>query len=359
MSLFDELKGIPQNEWRYYEEIDYFGYEAAIADPLNFIESYFYYAGKNNFLYDSLYDFNQINNIEQNKRASHTVNTFFLGLYFKEKIDFLKPNSNSFLSTENNFVWAWFLCSLYHDAFFNINKETSLKYNYDFYSRGLLYNCDLIKRYYEKEKDPKTSHNNKTNYDHGIVSAEKLYTNYINMIVEIINNNPNAFEDFIANKDLKYCNLKINFPTLRAVCKIAKIIACHNIFNSKEATVEYNNLQELVKGDIGYNYMPKAKNQHPLNSYEKLYFLLALVDTLEPSKREIELKEIDIQVDENQHGMYDLHINLPTNNGERERYFNGISQLKDWLNFIDVSEDNRTIHINFFHNKNYLCCEFV
>ena len=45
-----------------------------------------------------------------------------------------------------------------------------------------------------------------------------------------------------------------------------------------------------------YKDMPNIKNRYSMSSYEKLYFLLALVDTLEPTKRGINLKDIDIDV---------------------------------------------------------------
>ena len=96
------------------------------------------------------------------------------------------------------------------------------------------------------------------------------------------------------------------------------------------------------------------KNHNTMNSYEKLYFLLALVDTLEPTKRGISLKEIDIQVDKAPSGIYELHINLSPTNGDQGEYLNGISKLRDWLNFVEVDDGGKTIHIDFQNNKNHL-----
>ncbi len=352
MSLYDELTGIPETEWRYYRGINFSGYEKAIADPLGFIASYFYYAGKNKFLYESLFDFRQKNCNEQNKRSTHTVNAFFLGLYLKEKIEYLKPHKNSFLSKDKNFMWAWFLCSLYHDAFFEIDESLIPSYKYAIFSKGILYDSDLISRYYEKENNPKTSHDQKKNKDHGIIAAERMYCNYTNMIEEVLSWQGKEFKNFVIDEELEYSGLKINNSTFRAMCKVAKIIACHNIFVSKKKDVRYKNLPELIKENKQFRYMPNTKNRREISSYEKLYFLMALVDTLEPSKRGIDLKNIDIRVDKIQSNKYRVSIDLSKIQGEYDRYYNGISDLGSWLNFVETNEDGKKIHIDFNINKN-------
>ena len=146
MSLYEELENITQEKWRYYESIDFLNHKEAVKKPLDFIESYFGCAGKNEFLYQSLFDFNQRDSEEQIERAKHTVNTFFLGLYLKDAIDFLKPHENSFLAKGTNFIWAWFLCSLYHDSFFDINEEIYPNYSFAKYSKDLIHNESLIKK---------------------------------------------------------------------------------------------------------------------------------------------------------------------------------------------------------------------
>ena len=353
MSLHDKLINIKKSDWCYYDNMTLSDYKDAIQEPLFFIESYFYYAGKNKFLYESLFDFQQTDNPEQIKRAVHTVNTFFLGIYLKEKIDFLKPNKNSFLAKENDFLWAWFLCSLYHDAFFDKNEDITVNCDYNRFSKGLLYNPDLIQRYYEKCKTKETAYKNEPKFDHGIVAAEKLYCNYINMIIEEFGNESNKFKNFIANKDLEHCGLRINYSTFSAMCKIAKIIACHNIFvaNKKEES-KYEKIPELIPGNKKFFRMPNIKNHNTMNSYEKLYFLLALVDTLEPSKRGIDLKDINIHVDKVQNGEYVLQIEILTSQDKPKEYFKGIKQLNNWLNFVETGESGQEIHINFYNDKN-------
>lgn len=349
MSLYNELKKISKKQWCYYDNITFSGYEEAIENPIEFILSYFHYAGKNEFLYGTLFDSMQ-NNEEQTKRAVHTVNTFFLGLYFKEKIDYLNPNKNSYLANDNNFVWAWFLCSLYHDAFFNIDEEITLNFDYAHFSNRLLYSRDLIKRYYEKGKNPETSHNGKINHDHGIVAAERLFTNYMKMIIEKSKQEQNTFQKFLANRDLDYCGLKINFSTFTAMCKVAKIIASHNIYVSTENNDgKYDKLPELLTYNSQFRYMPNIKTHRQMSSYERLYFLLALVDTLEPSKRTIDLNDIDIQLDKLEFGKYSLHINVSK---PQENYFNGIKNLNNWLNFVEVSDNSLEIYLDFNKNKN-------
>lgn len=356
MSLYNELKIITKKEWQYYDGINLSGYEEAIAKPLEFIETYFEHGNKNEFLFKSLFDFQQEDNPEQIKRATHTVNTFFLGLYLKEKIDYLIPHKNLFLGQtehKNNFLWAWFMCSLYHDAFFDKNEEVTVNCDYSHFSKGFLYNSDLIQRYYEKCKTKETAYKNEPKFDHGIVAAEKLYSNYSNMIVEELKSMPNTFKDFISNKDLEHCGLRINYSTFSAMCKIAKIIACHNIFVAdKKEESKYEKIPELIPGNKKFFYMPNIKNHNTMNSYEKLYFLLALVDTLEPSKRGIDLKEIDIQVDEIYHREYVLRIEMSVSLDKQKEYYSGIKQLRNWLNFVEINKDGQEIHIDFRNNKN-------
>ena len=353
MSLHDKLINIKKSDWCYYDNMTLSDYKDAIQEPLFFIESYFYYAGKNKFLYESLFDFQQTDNPEQIKRAVHTVSTFFLGIYLKEKIDFLKPHNNSFLANDKNFLWAWFLCSLYHDSFFDKNEDVIVNCDYHHFSKGLLYNPDLIQRYYEKCKTKETAYKNEPKFDHGIVAAEKLYSNYTNMIVEELKSMPNTFKDFISNKDLEHCGLRINYSTFSAMCKIAKIIACHNIFVAdKKEESKYEKIPELIPGNKKFFYMPNIKNHNTMNSYEKLYFLLALVDTLEPSKRGIDLNHIDIQADKIQHSKYVLRIETLGSIDKQKEYYNGIKQLSNWLNFVEINKDGQEIHIDFHNNKN-------
>lgn len=356
MCLYDELKNITKKEWQYYSGITISKYEEAIAKPSEFIETYFEHGNKNEFLFKSLFDFQQEDNPEQIKRATHTVNTFFLGLYLKEKIDYLIPHKNSFLGQTkdgNNFLWAWFMCSLYHDAFFDENEDVTVNCDYSHFSKGFLYNSDLIQRYYEKCKTKETAYKNEPKFDHGIVAAEKLYCNYINMIVEEFGNESNKFKNFIANKDLEHCGLRINYSTFSAMCKIAKIIACHNIFVAdKKEESKYEKIPELIPGNKKFSYMPNIKKRHIINSYEKLYFLLALVDTLEPSKRGIDLKDINIHVVKVQNGEYVLQIETLGSIDKQKEYYNGIKQLSNWLNFVEKNKDGQEIYIDFHNNKN-------
>lgn len=357
MTLYDKFKSITKEKWQYYDAMNLLGYEEAIARPLEFIETYFEHGNKNEFLFNSLFYDEQEDYNKQEERAVHTVNTFFLGLHILENIAFLSPSKNSFLGQNekgNNFLWAWFLCSLYHDSFFDKNEDVIVNCDYHHFSKGLLYNPDLIQRYYEKCKTKETAYKNEPKFDHGIVAAEKLYSNYTNMIVEELKSMPNTFKDFISNKDLEHCGLRINYSTFSAMCKIAKIIACHNIFVAdKKEESKYEKIPELIPGNKKFFHMPNIKNHNTLNSYEKLYFLLALVDTLEPSKRGIPLDEINIQVDKIKYGVYDLHIIFLSDKGDQERYLSGISKLSDWLNFVSVYNKEKTICIDFYNNKNH------
>ena len=325
MTLYDKFKSITKEKWQYYDAMNLLGYEEAITRPLEFIETYFEYGNKNEFLFKSLFYDEQEDYSKQEERAIHTVNTFFLGIYLKERIDFLKPHKNSFLGQgdiKDNFLWAWFLCSLYHDAFFDKKEDITVNCHYNHFSKGLLYNPDLIQRYYGKCKTKETAYKNEPKFDHGIVAAEKLFCNYSNM-VKTASNNPNFdFKNF--QMSFEFCGLKINNSTFHAMCKIAKIIACHSIFIAdKNEESKYGKLPELIPGNKKFFYMPNIKNHNTMNSYEKLYFLLALVDTLEPSKRGIDLNHIDIQADKIQHSEYVLRIETLGSIDKQKEYYNG------------------------------------
>ena len=125
MTLYDKFKSITKEKRQYYDAMNLLGYEEAITRPLEFIETYFEYGNKNEFLFKSLFYDEQEDYSKQEERAIHTVNTFFLGIYLKERIDFLKPHKNSFLGQgdiKDNFLWAWFyaLCIMMR---FSIKKK--------------------------------------------------------------------------------------------------------------------------------------------------------------------------------------------------------------------------------------------
>ena len=348
--------------WKYYDGFECVNYSAAIENPIDFVRGYFAQGAKLDFLFNSIFD---DDNANANERALHTVNTYFLGVYLFNELSSLQFSKRGFLGQSNNFLWAWFICSLYHDAFYNIENQSDgtkvpvQNYSYCDLSRNLLYNQNTINKYYRKEINPQTRHSKNTpHYDHGISAATMLYQNYICEIERLLSESDNNLFDFINGHDLfigQNGNLRINIKTYHAICKIAKIIACHNIFicSKKDDLEKYeqSNLCELILTDNQFKYMPNKKSSR-LCDYEKLYFLMTLVDTLEPTKRKIPTDKISIKT-QNYDDKIELIIAIDNNIDKKDSYsyFKGIKSLGDWLNFVSVEDEGRKIIIDFNNNK--------
>lgn len=334
MNLYERLS--QKENWKYYNNMPISGYKQAIKKPCDFIRSYFEYGGKADFLLNSIYQDNA-------NRAKHVVNTYFLGLYLVENIGFLRPTG--FLQGKN-FLWAWFLCSLYHDAFCNdtVAPIDEVRYDYCKYSKGLLYSQTTIENYYKKNKTEGTSYDNEIHYDHGIVAASKLYSNYMQILDNALQNNNQKIENFFNEQSILIeGNLHINYDTYVALCKVAKIIACHNIFvcdsNNEDDKDKYrkNKLSHLIVGNGRFHKMP---NMSILSrgDYGKLYYLLALTDTLEPTKRGLNVNDIDIEVEK--HGM---SCEIILSNINDKRYLSDINSLPKWLDCVDVKDDGKKL----------------
>lgn len=344
MSLFDKLNSI--ENWKYYKQICIKNYKEAISRPNDFIKEYFDCGSKTDFILDSIYENNKI-------RAKHVVNTYFLGVYLINEIEWLKPKLG-FLAKEENWLWAWFLCSLYHDAYIQETEEDkdeecndyceNICYDYCKYTEKFLYSQKTLEKYYDKNKSVKTSYNNKIHYDHGIVAASKLYKNYLSLLNEHITNAIYTINDFFGdNRIITDSGLIITYKSFIAICKIAKIIACHNIFvcNNKDDSEKYKSsgLSHLIIGNPKFHKMPH-KNIFYNDEYNKLYYLLALVDSLEPTKRGVEINDIDIVIK----NANNIKLNLLNSN--TNGYIGNIKRITEWLRGIEVSEDGTSLFIS-------------
>lgn len=343
MNLYKRLNQV--ENWKYYngnsccgviKEIN--NYKEAIENSNGFIESYFKSGAKSIFLSNGIYK-------KDKKRAMHVTNTYFLGLYLVENMGFLQPTS-LFLRTNRHFLWAWFLCSLYHDAFCNdtVAPIDKVRYDYCKYSKGLLYSQTTIENYYKKNKTKETSYDNEIHYDHGIVAASKLYSNYMQILDNALQNNNQKIENFFNEQSILIeGNLHINYDTYVALCKVAKIIACHNIFvcdsNNEDDKDKYrkNKLSHLIVGNGKFHKMPNMSILSR-DDYGKLYYLLALTDTLEPTKRGLDVNNIDIEVEK-----LDMSCEIILSNINDERYLSGINSLPKWLDCVDVKDNGKKL----------------
>lgn len=308
-------------KWWYYNDLD-----------LSYLKDCFLTKGGSESLIRYIYKFggkskffSNLNNII-GSRSLHMVSAFFMGFCFIDKISLFQD-----LKVDSEFPWLWFLCCLYHDAYFDKEKlyenegktpEYIPKYFAD--SNGLLYDKETIEKY----RNYRLS-NGKA--DHGIYAAAALSKHYKELFFE---------------KD-KGTKLTVNKETMSAVNKVAKVIACHNIFIAmadnaiklKRITDEYlyYELKKLIPNSMNNCRMPKSNSE-----YEMLYLLLCLCDVLEPSKRGFDLSKVYMEVIDN-----DIILNFDTNDDCEEKYQKNILDMLKWLNYVTVSidENHNTVNI--------------
>ena len=134
-----------------------------------------------------------------------------------------------------------------------------------------------------------------------------------------------------------YCRDVGSFVPQRTRCKIAKVIACHNIFVSSVGEQEkyrVYKLHRLIPGNAKFYKMPHAQN-YLRNDYEKLYYMLCLTDVLEPSKRGLSLHNIDFDICFSG-DKYIIDI-LGANDG----YLEIVRGAADWLTGINIFQDGQ------------------
>ncbi len=391
MNLLDELNKIPKGRWLYYtQDFAYINFEQAYCDSFEFVQKYFNLGGKSGFLPETIFGNanDKADRKEYDLRAKHVVSTYFLGIYLFKKIKFFKPGKTSLLAEKNNkneFLWAWFLCSLYHDAFYNCEKDDSntntdierirdCHFGYCKNSWRLLYDKKTIKKYYEKnqkgkeqDKDNYTSFNGEIHYDHGILGAEWLYINYKNKLDELFMSEENRQIYKLGGILVDENGLKLDKAHFNAVCNISKVIASHNIHicdknyidsNGHKDIDKYRNakLENLIPGEVDFHKMPYNK-YGKFGVYDKMYLLLSLVDSIEPTKKEIDLKDIDIEVSNLNNYKYEIAVQY-NKLSDMDKIKQTISAMPSWLKYIVVENNGNIIKITLdfssFRERKYL-----
>jgi hypothetical protein len=265
-SLKDHFNELQVNDWQYYDQLSekYCNYDAVIKNASRFLTDQFYYGGKENFLGD----LGQMDKDET--RSKHVINVFFLGHFIKKLLFSEKELSKK---KQNSFNWHWFLLALFHDAGYTNNDEKEerlnddLSFGYCCKTLSFLHSCDSIQTYYRERKkgqEPK--------YDHGIIGAECMFKCYSDMRKKGQVNGDHQIMS--ANNDL----LSLGEMQLVDVCKLSKIIACHNMWTDNKYGIELKNLPQ----NFGY--------------FEKLYMLLSICDTIETQKRKIDIEKIEAEI---------------------------------------------------------------
>ncbi|MBM0660302.1 hypothetical protein [Capnocytophaga genosp. AHN8471] len=275
-------------EWKYYSE-KVFDYDNPIKSEENskkFIKEFIELSEKQgNSLQETSFLQKQVKNI--GNRATHIVSTFFIGHYiyqktnFKEQIDaYLKKKAEEEWQIESSisFSFVWFLTCLFHDLGYTIEKYEKVKYlslkDLKDKTRDLD-KVDGIPNFYEEVYEDYYRYRIKYQNvnDHGITAAYLLYDSLCKIREEK------------ENKNESYLSWESNLDKVYNFC--AWNILAHNIWFCNRSNKEileiykYYKLDELIFEDksITKESYKISREDYPF------FFLLCLVDTIEPYKR--------------------------------------------------------------------------
>ncbi len=329
-SLFDIYEKVFKKDarkyrWWYYRKLDnnWNNYDlTSIFDDKNedcnraddLIYEIYIAGGKDRFFKDLLE--------ELGERSRHMVSAFFLGHYLAHGITAFQE-----LLNDSDFSWLWFICCLYHDSYFK-NEKSHAHSNYlpSYYldSKNLLYSKTIIEKYREFRLLNGC-------YDHGIYAASALSHNYRTLYNKRMRRK-------IDNNYADERELRITDETRKAINCVAKVIASHNIFlaQNEDTKKVYSiaGLEKLIPSESDNCKMPKGKSK-----YELLYLLLSLVDILEPIKRNISLKQLKLEL-ENERVIH-IRMDSSGNLSNCTRYTFNVIDAETWLNYISINYEKK------------------
>jgi len=311
---------------------------------MSFIKKYLTVAGKNK----AVSMFRVGKKLQNFERAIHTNSVYFLGCIFYEKLG-MKDKIKFIRDNHDEFHFVWFLTSLVHDFMYFIEKN---KKEYpeicsieSFYAHFKISN-KLNKYSYELlcnlSCNEKILVNNIEKYfifrlkegkiDHGITAGIYLY-NYLVKNREKMKGEGEVNNNLYWGKDLE---------KFYAIASYA--IATHNMWRVKENDKDVkkykeNRLCDLILDGKGIKKLSIEK--------EPFSFLLALIDTLEPTKiydcckPKYVLENIDIQFCEKE---------ITIKNGEEskldfEKLEKRAKEMESWLD-LSVKLNNNEIIIS-------------
>lgn len=337
--LFSEISS-NNNRWSYYENTNFCIDRKwnDCYDALDFIISYFNYAGKSQCFRDK--------NIEKHKksidkRAPHIISAFLIGIYLFECFGL-----DSMLRDQDgmNYRYYWFLTCLYHDIGYIYENECTCEQLRMLQTDGLdaiQEVCD-IKYMHKREfrtysmedidlylKGRSACSNGKRGcIDHGIAGGLLLYDK-LRQQFEISWNNRtdkcDSRESFYIKDECQDRCLHLSNKHYEAYAKAADAIIAHNIW------------RDTLNDYIEKRNIPDKPARHASNNrisiQNQLCFILAIADTIEPLKRKLKLEDIRIKSLSNNQGIV-LEI---SDNCNCVAYERGIEQLNGWLT-IDVKK---------------------
>ena len=365
MKLYEQLLKLYNSPESYY-----YNYRFSV-NPINspsksyqFIEEYFTKGAK-----ERAFDKKYINEIKRNGKNFHTVSIYFLGILlqplFDNKIETVlnKLNDNFANRMNYKFAYTWFLTSLYHDTAwiiedkrnYDVFQNCSTRYLSDYVNKKFEIEYNLFQHKWINNKSIKYSEQLVYNYlhysvserkriDHGILGGlllfDRLNKNYIENWEEYCIGNPLIeHNNRISFDNFEYKGVSWKREHIDHFGYVSNAIISHNIWTSldNELYRRYS-LDELTE---------KKYNKLKIED-DPLIFLLALVDTIEPTKyfnmvnTKLVLESVSIDVD------VELKIiNIIVNDKilNYSDWFKKIKTLDKWLN-IDIKQYKNQMTIN-------------
>lgn len=298
MKHFEELLK-DKKIWQYYDDMNISDDIGSIFDdPKDFIKEYLDIGDKLTLeLKDIMIELSQVNP----GRLKHTVAIYFLGILLYSKcisirkhIDlYIKKKEEEVHSTNISFNYYWFLICFIHDIGYSFKHQNPVASFEIFGTTGSasiekevvrilekMEGCDIIPRGVVSSWNNylnyrKSDENNGERIDHGILAGAYFYYALKELYLQKKVNNENK-EEFIDN------NLFWSVKMLKNVhMPIAWIIVAHNMWYCNKNCATKKDIKKYE--DAGLNDLIIDKPIVNLKKYP-LYFLLCLVDSIDPVK---------------------------------------------------------------------------
>jgi len=387
VNIYDKLKNLFDNlptAWNYYYISTDFPLDR-MQDSIDYVWKFFDYGAKANACVDI------VNNGEMQLRTMHSVCLFFIGAYIQNIID---PNLSIYSMTNQRFAFSylWSLVALAHDFGYlyendslTISEIKESKVNRTIWYRQNIYrkskipiqhcapgipilrctynnkyirlkcseelkndiDCEFPCRNNLKMSNGTTIDGNwygyilKSNYfkyrieqhhtlDHGIIGADKLYSDLLSNYKSAYNSSKDRYNNY---SNFTYQNRAFSCEQFPVFAYIADCISCHNMYMCNDDICSRNTYYKYNLDDLlPENYRKISYDENPL------LYVLCLSDTLEPMKRfwntesEINiLKRINFEYN-HESRCVSISIDKSVAEGENgKKYIKDIKELELWM----------------------------